>query len=217
MAQLSDINSRLLALSSSLSQVQELAHTGCANESFKAGGFPIDQMFQLTREVADILDQLSATTLAEDVARAHQARLDAADPANSMLVLSIYVRLLDMYQKVFDLVQAELSQTSSDAAFRLWKLPDVTVGSFAVESSPSLQMSLTIQLAEDFLSRLSNATAAVDSSLRNGDIQPGQAANGSSVFAGVIEGSYQAVTGKEEGLRKHLVELRGEIEALLDD
>lgn len=213
MAQLSDINGRLLDLSSKLSQVQEIAQKG-GDANVIPGGFPIDQMFQITREVADILDQLAATTVSDDAAKAQQARQDVADPANSMLVLSIYVRLLDMYQHVFDLVQAELSQTvpGPDAAFRFWKLPDVTVGSFAVESSPSLQMSLTIQLAEDFLLRLSGATADVNSSVRNGDMQ--QPADG---FAGAIEGSYDAVKGKEENLRKHLVHLRAEIEALLDD
>lgn len=217
MAQLSDINGRLLDLSSKLSQVQEIAHNGAGSLTDANGipsGFPIDQMFQITREVADILDQLVATTLGDDANRAHQARQDVADPANAMLILSIYVRLLDMYQHVFDLVQAEVSQTipSPDSAFRFWKLPDVTVGSFAVESSPSLQMSLTIQLAEDFLTRLSGATASVNASIRSGEVP--QPADG---FAGAIEGSYDAVKGKEEHLRKHLVQLRAEIEALLDD
>jgi hypothetical protein len=216
MAQLSELSGRILELSSGLPQAQELSQDGAplgrpTHESFHAEGFPIDQMFQITREVADILDQLSAMAVGDDAAKARQAKQEAASPANSMLVISIYVRLLDMYQKVFDLVQAELSQTSTNASFGFWKLPDVTVGSFAVESSPSLQMSLTIQLAEDFLNRLSSATVALKSCWQESDT-----ANGSFGLADAVDSSYMAVKNREESLGIYLVELRGEIEAILD-
>lgn len=123
-----------------------------------------------------------------------------------MFILSTYVRLLDMYQRVFSLVHTELvSQTDSSATFSFWKLPDVTVGSFAVESSPFLQMSLTVQLAEEFLSRLRGSTARWSG-----------AGNAASMFAGVVDVSFQAFRDREEALAKHLVELRSEIEPLID-
>ncbi|KAF7544384.1 hypothetical protein G7Z17_g9996 [Cylindrodendrum hubeiense] len=200
MAQLSDINARLLDLSSALPSSQETARNGPSlgrptDERFKGSGFPIDDMFQLTRRVADILEQPPASET-----------IDSSDPGNSMFILSTYTRLLDMYQKVFALVQSELSHTGSNAGFRFWKLPDVTVGSFAVESSPFLQMSLTIQVAEGFLSRLRKSTARWS-----------RAGGGSaSMFTGVVDLSFQAFRDQELGLAKHLVELRCEVEALLD-
>ena len=121
-----------------------------------------------------------------------------------------------MYQRVFGLVQRELGQAESQAAFRFWKLPDVTVGSFAVDSTPSLQMNLTVQLAEEFLSRLRGATAALDPCRSTGGGSQQENDEGVSVFSGVVDGSYQAVRSKEDNLRKHLSELRAEIEALLD-
>ncbi|PNY26983.1 Uncharacterized protein TCAP_03095 [Tolypocladium capitatum] len=215
MAQLSDINARLLDLSSVLPQQQGPACDGRAAEV--ASGFPIDEMFKLTRRVADILDRLSGTGPGDE------GRLDGSDPGNSMFVLSTYVRLLDMYQRVFNLVRVELLQADARAAFRFWKLPDVTVGSFAVESTPSLQMSLTIQLAEEFLVRLRNATAALDPALRSGEEKAAvgggggtDGANGSSMFSDVVDVSYRAVRTKEESLGRHLAELRDEIEAFLD-
>lgn len=222
MAQLNDINTRLLDLASALPSQQDTARGGPPlhrpqDERFKANGFPIDEMFQLTQRVADILDHFSSMDFGKDAAKARQALLDGSDPANSMLVLSTYVRLLDMYQRVFNMVSTELTQTDSDAAFHFWKLPDVSVGSFAVESSPSLQMSLTIQLAEEFLSRLRSSTAALDSSpLSNGDLVQPNGTNGRSMFSGVVDVSYQAVRSREENLGKHLSELRAEIEALLE-
>lgn len=211
MAQLSDINARLLDLASALPSPQEVAQNGPslgrpADERFRSQGFPIEDMFKLTRRVADILEKPPTDTPDRDGGtRGHHSTIDGTDPGNAMFILSTYVRLLDMYQRVFSLVHAELSRADSGATFSFWKLPAVTVGSFAVESSPFLQMSLTIQLAEEFLCRLRGSTARWSGG-----------GNAASMFAGVVDVSFQAFRDREEALAKHLVELRSEIEPLLD-
>ncbi|KAF5662511.1 hypothetical protein FHETE_7959 [Fusarium heterosporum] len=204
MAQLSDINARLLDLTSVLPSPQDGPLIGRpVDERFRSRGFPIEDMFKLTRRVADILEKPPSSN---DSTKKHHSAIDGSDPGNAMFILSTYVRLLDMYQRVFSLVHTELvSQTDSSATFSFWKLPDVTVGSFAVESSPFLQMSLTIQLAEEFLSRLRGSTARWSG-----------AGNAASMFAGVVDVSFQAFRDREEALAKHLVELRSEIEPLID-
>ncbi|OAQ92125.1 fungal transcriptional regulatory protein [Purpureocillium lilacinum] len=214
MAQLTDINSRLLDLASILPKQQGPLANGRAGDD--SSGFPIDEMFKLTRGVADILDRFPATSSGKE----HNT-LEGADPGSAMFVLSTYVRLLDMYQRVFTMVKNELAQADQGAAFKHWKLPDVTVGSFAVESSPSLQMSLTIQLAEEFLVRLRNATAALDPALRGAEEQlagggSGSGGDANSMFSEVVDVSYCAVRAKEEKLGRHLAQLRDEIEAFLD-
>ncbi|RSL37994.1 hypothetical protein CEP53_015283 [Fusarium sp. AF-6] len=213
MSQLSDINARLLDLASALPSPQEVAQNGPslgrpADERFRSQGFPIEDMFKLTRRVADILEkQPPVDTPDRDGNRSHHSTIDGTDPGNAMFILSTYIRLLDMYQRVFSLVHAELSRADSGATFSFWKLPAVTVGSFAVESSPFLQMSLTIQLAEEFLCRLRGSTARWSG---------GNATGGASMFASVVDVSFQAFRDREEALAKHLVELRSEIEPLLD-
>ncbi|KAM0353008.1 hypothetical protein ACHAPU_001893 [Fusarium lateritium] len=204
MAQLSDINARLLDLASVLPSPQDGPLIGRpVDERFRSQGFPIEDMFKLTRRVADILEKPPSSN---DSTKKHHSTIDGSDPGNAMFILSTYVRLLDMYQRVFSLVHTELvSQTDSSATFSFWKLPDVTVGSFAVESSPFLQMSLTIQLAEEFLSRLRGSTARWSG-----------VGNAASMFAGVVDVSFQAFRDREEALAKHLVELRSEIEPLID-
>ncbi|KAF4973255.1 hypothetical protein FSARC_410 [Fusarium sarcochroum] len=204
MAQLSDINARLLDLASALPSTQDGPSIGRpVDERFRSQGFPIEDMFKLTRRVADILEKPPS---GNDNNKIHHSTIDGSDPGNSMFILSTYVRLLDMYQRVFSLVHAELvSQADSNATFSFWKLPDVTVGSFAVESSPFLQMSLTIQLAEEFLSRLRGSTARWSG-----------AGSAASMFAGVVDVSFQAFRDREEALAKHLIELRSEIEPLID-
>lgn len=173
------------------------------DERFRSQGFPIEDMFKLTRRVADILEKPPSNN---NGSKMHHSTIDGSDPGNAMFILSTYVRLLDMYQRVFSLVHTELAtQTGTDTTFSFWKLPAVTVGSFAVESSPFLQMSLTIQLAEEFLSRLRGSTARWSG-----------AGNAASMFAGVVDVSFQAFRDREEALAKHLVELRSEIEPLID-
>lgn len=204
MAHLSDINARLLDLASALPSPQDGPLIGRpVDERFRSQGFPIEDMFKLTRRVADILEKPPSSN---DSNKIHHSAIDGSDPGNAMFILSTYVRLLDMYQRVFSLVHTELvSQTDASATFSFWKLPDVTVGSFAVESSPFLQMSLTIQLAEEFLSRLRGSTARWSG-----------AGNAASMFAGVVDVSFQAFRDREEALAKHLIELRSEIEPLID-
>ncbi|EXK34785.1 hypothetical protein FOXG_13751 [Fusarium oxysporum f. sp. lycopersici 4287] len=204
MAQLSDINARLLDLASALPSPQDGPLMGRpVDERFRSQGFPIEDMFKLTRRVADILEKPPSNN---DGSKIHHSTIDGSDPGNVMFILSTYVRLLDMYQRVFSLVHTELAtQTDTGTTFSFWKLPAVTVGSFAVESSPFLQMSLTIQLAEEFLSRLRGSTARWSG-----------AGNAASVFAGVVDVSFQAFRDREEALAKHLVELRSEIEPLID-
>lgn len=191
MADLAEINADLVALASQLPQnaLMDSKH-----------GFPIDDMFQLTRRVADFLDQLSSGS-----------RLEGADdPASSMLILSTYVRLLRLYQRVFNLVGAEATRADpSGTVFRLWRLPNVTVGSFAVESSPVLQMSLTVQVAEEFLCRLRGCTTTLDPSYRGGG------GDGDDI-CGAVDVSFKAVKAMEETLGKNLANLRAEIESLLD-
>ncbi|KAM0361676.1 hypothetical protein ACHAP4_002146 [Fusarium culmorum] len=204
MAQLSDINARLLDLASALPSPQDGPFIGRpVDERFRGQGFPIEDMFKLTRRVADILEKPPSSN---ESSKMHHPTIDGSDPGNAMFILSTYVRLLDMYQRVFNLVHTELlSQPDPNTTFSFWKLPDVTVGSFAVESSPFLQMSLTIQLAEEFLSRLRGSTARWSG-----------AGTASSMFSGVVDVSFQAFRDREEALAKHLVELRSEIEPWID-
>ncbi|KAG6055133.1 hypothetical protein E4U17_003187 [Claviceps sp. LM77 group G4] len=227
MSQLNEINSRLLDLASVLPQLASARcniqmYDGAGDEGFPIQGFPIDEMFKLTRRVADVLDRVCGE---KDPGT---PRMDSSDPGNSLFVLSTYVRLLDMFKKVFGLVRTELLQADAEAAFRFWRLPEVQIGSFAVDPSPSLQMSLTIQLAEEFLARLRAATSSLDPALANGQGQKNNSTggggvamedctvNGKSMFSDVVDVSYRAVKTKEESLGKYLADLRDEIDALLD-
>jgi hypothetical protein len=212
MARLSEINARLQALASLLPAQYEAANGGVQSHTF-----PVDEMFQLTRQISEVLDQIFNP--AKEEQPSSSAKLDGSDPGSAMFVLSVYVMLLDLYHKVFTLIRSEVFQHASAATFTYWKLPDVTIGSFAVESTPSLQMSLTIQLAEDFLSRLRKTTSTLDSSRRDASLSAGAASTSGnqSIFSPVVDSSYREIKNSEESLRQELAALRDRIESMLEE
>ncbi|TEA16255.1 Isoflavipucine cluster transcription factor [Colletotrichum sidae] len=170
-----------------------------------------------------------------------------ADPATCLLVLSTYVRLLDTYQKAFSCIHSQLGHLQPGGALfqSSWELPGVTVGSFAVDSTPALRVFLAVQLAEDFLAQMRRAAASsLDPSLRPADgsssssssLSTSSAAGGggvgggggggggggvpdaaaTSMFSNVVRVSFQALKGQEESLGQELRSLRKDMERYLD-
>ncbi|KAK1574039.1 uncharacterized protein LY79DRAFT_673182 [Colletotrichum navitas] len=230
MPRITEVNSRLFELSSDLpaqmDSSEEHGRSSMASTpddgSSTTAPFPIDEMFKLSRHFADILAEMSppaevGSPASDDGSSQLARRLNSlSDPATCLFVLSTYVRLLDMYQKVFSYIHSELAQLESGKLFQSWKLPGVTVGSFAVDSTPSLQMSLTIQLAEEFLLQMRRATTSLDPALRSDSSSVGRASDATSMFSGVVDVSFQALKRQEESLGKELKELRKAMESFLD-
>ncbi|KDN66475.1 hypothetical protein CSUB01_08191 [Colletotrichum sublineola] len=230
MPRITQVNSRLFELSSDLpAQVDPFEEHGRStvastpdDGSSTTAPFPIDEMFKLSRHFAEVLAEMcppaEAGSPASDDGSSQLARRfnSLSDPATCLFVLSTYVRLLDMYQKVFSCIHSELAQLELGKLFRSWKLPGVTVGSFAVDSAPSLQMSLTIQLAEEFLLQMRRATASLDPALRSDGSPAGRSSDATSMFSGVVDVSFQALKRQEESLSKELKDLRKAMEAFLD-
>ncbi|OHE94984.1 hypothetical protein CORC01_09778 [Colletotrichum orchidophilum] len=231
MPRITEVNSRLFELSSNLpAQIDSSEEPGQSSTastpddgSSTMAPFPVDEMFKLSRHFADLLAEMSppmeAASPASDGGNSVLAKglNSLSDPATCLFVLSTYVRLLDMYQKVFSCIHSELKQLESGNLFQSWKLPGVTVGSFAVESTPSLQMSLTIQLAEEFLLQMRRASSSLDPTLRSDGSPAGKAPDAaSSMFSGVVDVSFQALKRQEESLGKELKDLRKAMETFLD-
>ncbi|KAK1470847.1 hypothetical protein CCUS01_00965 [Colletotrichum cuscutae] len=230
MPRITEVNSRLFELSSNLpahiDSSEEPGRSSIASTpddgSSTSAPFPVDEMFKLSRHFADLLAEMSppmeAASPASDGGNSVLAKglNSLSDPATCLFVLSTYVRLLDMYQKVFSCIHSELNQLESGHLFQSWKLPGVTVGSFAVDSAPSLQMSLTIQLAEEFLLQMRRASASLDPTLRSDGSPAGKAPDAASMFSGVVDVSFQALKRQEESLGKELKDLRKAMETSLD-
>lgn len=221
LSQLSDINSALLNLSSLVPYLvesgedtdvyacQTSSHSSKSSEDSDASrseqeGFPIQSMFEASGRLVEVLG---------DITKRESVDVELpVDPGTGLLVLSTYVRLLDLYQKVVRLVHSELAVSSPCCStFRLCKLPDVSVGSFPVASALSLQMSLTIRLAEDFLSNLRADTALFSQRLPD-FASRGQQGGGQASLWSVVDVSFTAIREREQDVSRDLVEIRSKLE-----
>ncbi|KAL3295539.1 fungal transcriptional regulatory protein [Colletotrichum asianum] len=229
MPRIINVNSRLFELSSSLPHQAEASDepsrysmaSSPEEGSAMMTPFPVDEMFKLSRHFAEILAEMAPiedASPASDMERHQPSKgLDSlADPATCLFILSTYVRLLDMYQKVFSCIHFQLGHLQPASLFQSWKLPGVTVGSFAVDSTPSLQMSLTIQLAEEFLLQMRRAASSLDPTLRSAESPAGRTLDATSMFSGVVDVSFQALKRQEESLGQELKDLRKDMESFLD-
>ncbi|KAL8303274.1 hypothetical protein RB600_006947 [Gaeumannomyces tritici] len=160
----------------------------------------------------------------------------SADSGSVLLALSTYVRLIDLYHRVFQLVDEEISLSSRGGgrldAFKLCTLPDVSLGGiYPVAPSPVLQMTLTVRVAEEFLGGLRAEMDVVTSDRiascparawtqsppsRNpttGDAGVTASLGAASIsFAAVVQSAMFEVTVQEARIRQGLGAIRAKLE-----
>jgi hypothetical protein len=226
-SQLSDINDSLWKLTMALGALSEggrNSNTKSSKSEDEVLPSPLDHVFGLSRALVQTLEGIGASN---DVVgdAGHTPSFSqppsecATDPGTWLLILSSHIRILDIYQKVFHVVQGDgLQQTpdgaflTSDGAFLTYKLPSVSVGPFPVEPSQSLRIALTLRLAEDFLCKLIRATPSwTPRAYATGTVSVPD--SGLSVqVSRAIDSTLQAVRAKEERVCIQLGEMRRRIE-----
>lgn len=190
----------------------------------KPNEFTVAELYKYTHQVVDTLERVARPPNGASVAPPNSP-LDAADPANSMFVLSLYARLLDILQRLFTLVRSLLAKADpkKDDTFPAWLLPEMNIGAASIGAHPAFHMSLTVQLALQFLSRLREATVVLgltNAATSNGN---GAATNGSaaserraSVSSDTVSISFSAIKNKEGNLSKTLGQLHDELNEFMD-
>ncbi len=191
--------------------------------------FTVAELYKHTHEVVDILERAVAVknaprTTATAAAAAPDCPLDATDAANGMFTVSLYARLLDLLQRLFAHVRARLARADPkrDDTFPSWLLPEMNIGAASIGAHPAFHMSLTVQLAMQFLSRFREVTVVlglVDAALTNG-----RGAHGASALPrGPPGGGDDAVSlsmgdikNREGMLSKTLGQLQDELNTFMD-
>lgn len=223
-AEILDINSELWDLASSVPYLDPsddgdgdggdvYTCTDIDTEQDEGRGFPIDAMFKLSRRLLQNLKDVKPGGDAEacrgEGVPFRIGPVEAPlDPGTGLLILSTYVLLLDLYQKVFRIVQVDISLSKSRDMFRLCKLPNVSVGSFPVSPSPSLQMELTIRLARQFLFQLRATAASLGSQSPSPVLPTDPGTSQSSALSRVVEVSLREIMAKEKQIDLELDKTR---------
>ncbi|OAA69963.1 Fungal transcriptional regulatory protein [Akanthomyces lecanii RCEF 1005] len=190
----------------------------------KPNEFTIAELYKHTHEVIDVLERVVAVRGAPNTTAA-DCPLDATDAVNSMFTLSLYARILDLLQRVFALVRGLLAQADpkKDDTFPSWLLPEMNIGAASIGAHPAFHMSLTVQLAMQFLSRFREATVylgLINAAATNGNEMSGSSAppdrRGSSDGVSAASLSFGDIKNREGNLSKLLGQLQDELNNFMD-
>jgi hypothetical protein len=215
MSQLSGIDARLRVLSVGL-LARERGQESHASPNGTNTEFTVAEMYRQTHCFVVYVEQ---TSVQQQVS---ENSLERADPANNMFTLSTYVRLLDMFQRLFNLVKRQLAKADpgKDDTFARWQLPEMSIGAASINAHPAFHMSLTVQLAIQLLNRLRNGTASLAVTSKTNRTTTKGSINGESEdpssFAEVVHVSFNAIRSKEEILNKSLTDLKAELDSFMD-
>ncbi|XWX01731.1 hypothetical protein V2A60_009760 [Cordyceps javanica] len=170
MEQLLRIYGRIQVLSRHLERLVEGKDYSDGPEG-KPNEFTVSEFYNHTHQVVDILEHATgiksgASTTASGGGGTRGPRLvdrpiDAGDLANGMFTVALYAKILDILQRLFTHARAVLAKADPklDDTFAAWLLPEMNMSAASISAHPAFHMSLTVQLAMQFLSRLREATA----------------------------------------------------------
>lgn len=142
----------------------------------------IDRTFNFTTEVLEALELVSSPSPGNGLRNG----IEPLDQGSLLLILSLYLRLLDLYYAIFEPLQKLLPSpryrpssssshyppsfvsTDSPSPFperaldgRLPRFPVLRIGEFSLQTSPSVHTLMTIQLAEQLLGLVNRAVQTI--------------------------------------------------------
>ena len=135
------------------------------------------------------------------------------DTGSTLLVLSSYVRMLDLYNRFFALISTSLLTSSEQDPSSQVRLPSLSVGCFSLQSSPALQTTLMLRIIEEVFERLRLVMSRMDflspsphinSNDVEDDVGPEQ--------VGITGATIQAVRQQETKVMKRMNDLRKQLQ-----
>jgi hypothetical protein len=135
--------------------------------------------------------------------------LKALDPASILLVLSCYLRVLEIYGKVFLHLNACINLRQGKGSLVDICMPVLNFGAFSLESSRGLQITLIVQIAEQLLGRLREIILTINTETR-GKIGSEDISNGSPSFPNmmIVETTLQAIKVQDSETAKNIAKVK---------
>ncbi|OAA63164.1 Fungal transcriptional regulatory protein [Cordyceps fumosorosea ARSEF 2679] len=165
MHQFSVIWSRLRVLADHLDMVEAGKDYGDGPDG-KPNEFTVAELYKHTHVVADALEQAVAIrnrsgggSGSSSSSGARTPIITAGDLADGMFTMALYAQILHLMQRLFTHVRKVLAAADPhrDDTFAAWLLPEMNIGAALIDAHPTFHMSLTVQLATQFLGRLREA------------------------------------------------------------
>ena len=133
------------------------------------------------------------------------------DAGSTLLVLSCYTRILDIYNGFFDFVLASLSHPNGNDLLRRTRLPSFVIGSFSLHSS-TLQITLMIRFVEEVFERLRKVFSQMDFLSAASNEEHADGLGSSPDSPGVSEATIRATRCKETSVVRKMNELRRQLQ-----
>ena len=221
-------------LSEALGNQEKDGNTSSTSHSLLYFGqeFAIDQTFLLSQQLIDILNELFPRFLKNSSLReqsrtpllmqspsssprassnTNQTPTTDANPFASyldqgsiLLVLSCYMRVIDIYDKICGHIRNCVSDTSPAAKATQLTLPGLSIGGFSLHKSPAMKIMLMLQLAEQLLDCIRDIVGLVGSPTSiSGNFRRGGASIGD-----VTDVTLQAIRLKDAEMAKKMAQVR---------
>ena len=195
--------------------------------------FAIDKTFSLSHELIGILNQLYPRFLREypDPNRpSHQPLMQSTstlmqqhgahnphsiprpssslDEGSILLILSSYLRVINIYDTIFSHIQNCISETNGRDRKASMRLPRLNIGAFSLPSCSGMEITLIIQLAEQLLSRLREITSLMDSNTRPDENGSGGDVGQGRIPCRITDTTLWCLRGRERELMKRMTQVK---------
>lgn len=207
---LSDLNVEMFTLSSTIPKPP-----GCISQpySWKDKDFAIDETFQLSQRLIEVLDKLYLSNSGSNSCTTKPPREDelpvlapndfaSFDQSSFLLVLSCYQRLIETYHDIFGNMQACLDRSTVTAREDYVQMPDLKVGSFSVPDSSALQITMVLQLSRHLLRRMGAIIKSLKTNCNGGGTND------------LMSLTFQVVNTREDELIETINNLRNSLRSL---
>ena len=135
------------------------------------------------------------------------------DQGSSLLILSCYIRVIDIYEKICGHVHNCISDTSVAAKSVQITLPGLTIGLFSLQSSPAMKIILILQLAEQLLDRIRHIVGLMNSTTRPGgnDSTHGSIRQGGGSMGDITDVTLQAIRLRDAEMTRKMFQVKQQL------
>ena len=192
--------------------------------------FAIDRTFSLSQEFIEILQKLcpcspdssrrsnnpkqppslqkplrSANNSENNTPRDQAASRRPLDEASGLLILSIYLRVINIYDAIFAHTQACIKERGEKSTMRL---PHLAIGAFSLPPCSAMQLTLIIQLAEQLLALLREIIGSMDINVQSGNEDSANGYRQSGSGSAVLEATLISLRDREREVVKRMMHVR---------
>jgi len=204
-----------------------------ATSSHNEREFAIDETFSLSHELIGVLNQIyprfthrypdlgmpshqPSTTSSPSMTQHSSAQSTLSvtcppyslDEGSVLLILSSYLRVINIYDTIFSHIQNSISATNGREWKTSMRLPRLNIGAFSLPSCSVMEITVIIQLAEQLLSQLREITGLMDTNTRHEDHDTDGSHGQGQTVTGITDATLRSLRSREKEMMKRTTQVK---------